>query len=458
MTDGKPLISRPSNFLLSLHSMKKTLFMLASSMLVLGCVSTDPKMGGGTGNTVTGAAGGANADGNNVALEKCDSTLGTLSVFEDTSLPWWHDYRRRYPDLGSTIPVIRLMIQQSNCFVVVERGRAMAAMNRERQLMQSGQLRAGSNVGGGQMVAADYTISPEIQFSAKTSTARAIGGALFGSLGSLVGGGLSKNEASTSLLLVDNRSGVQLSASIGSASNYDFSMFAGLFGGGVGGIGGGWSKTPEGKILITAFADSFNQMVKSLRNYKAQKVKGGMGKGGSLKVDDDHAPQATKGASVVPAPSQSKTYVATSTTIVKSDSSHSVRRNKNYNFDIQEYDEDAFNKYYDWLKNASPVFISLASINAHKQVAGAWGNMSWPQLLTVFIGQLDVHKVELEAWPLEARREAWRVMGKRIQAHTDTFVRNRKIALNNENLDPDLRNMLESIQLVTKQSLLPEET
>ena len=47
------------------------------------------------------------------------------------------------------------MIQQSNCFIVVERGRAFANMQGERALMAQGQTRAGSNMGGGQIVAAD---------------------------------------------------------------------------------------------------------------------------------------------------------------------------------------------------------------------------------------------------------------------------------------------------------------
>ena len=57
-------------------------------------------------------------------------------------------------------------------------------MNRERQLMQSGQLRNTSNIGAGQMVAADYTVSPEIMFAEKTASGKAIGGALLGGLGS----------------------------------------------------------------------------------------------------------------------------------------------------------------------------------------------------------------------------------------------------------------------------------
>jgi curli biogenesis system outer membrane secretion channel CsgG len=47
-----------------------------------------------------------------------------------------------------------MMIQQSNCFVVVERGAAMQNMQAERSLRDSGEMRQGSNMGAGQMVAA----------------------------------------------------------------------------------------------------------------------------------------------------------------------------------------------------------------------------------------------------------------------------------------------------------------
>jgi hypothetical protein len=44
------------------------------------------------------------------------------------------------------------------------------------------------------------------------------------------------------------------------------------------------SRTPEGKATVAAFMDAYNNMVVSLRNYKAQEVKGGLGRGGQLKV------------------------------------------------------------------------------------------------------------------------------------------------------------------------------
>lgn len=272
--------------------MKKTWHVLAVgwALMMLGaCSGTMPQMGGSSGQTVTGAVGGETSQDRNAQLEYCSEPLGTLAVYEDQSQSWWHYYFSRYPQLGSTVPVLRMMIQQSNCFVVVERGASMDVMNQERRLQASGEMRDGSNFGKGQMVAADYTMSPSIQFAEKGTggTGGAIGGLLPGVSGlalGLVGGALKSNEAATTLLLVDNRSGVQVSASVGSAKNFDFGALGAFIGGGVGGGAGGFTNTPEGKVITAAFADSYNQMIRALRNYKAQTVQGGLGTGGKLGV------------------------------------------------------------------------------------------------------------------------------------------------------------------------------
>jgi hypothetical protein len=259
--------------------LQAALGMLAAA--TAGCVSTMPTMGESKG-TVTGSASGGTAEGGNKQLERCTETLGTMALQEDTNAPWYYELRQH--QLGSTIPVLRLMIQQSNCFVIVERGRTMQNMRMERDLEKSGEMRGGSNFGAGQMVAADYTMSPAIQFSGKTGRSGGfLGGGVLGAVGALAGS-VGTNEASTTLLLIDNRSGVQISASEGSAKNFDFSAFGAGFTGGLVGGGGGYSNTPQGKVIVTAFADSYNQMVQSLRNYRAQTVKGGLGTGGRLGV------------------------------------------------------------------------------------------------------------------------------------------------------------------------------
>lgn len=257
----------------------------AAACLVTPAIARKVEIGDVDAKTeVTGSAAGSSTSGGNTELEKCPTPFGTMSVYEDSSAPWYA--RMQSMNLVSTIPVLRLLIQQSNCFVVVERGAAMGGMTKERELMESGELRSGSNFGKGQMVAADYTMNPTITFSEKDTGGfgAALGGLLGGDIGAAIGGGISFSDASTVLTLLDNRSGVQIAAAEGSARGTNFAL-GGLLGGS-GGIGGagGFSKTPEGKVLIGAFADSYNNMVRSLRNYKAQQVDGGLGKGGQLQI------------------------------------------------------------------------------------------------------------------------------------------------------------------------------
>lgn len=273
---------------------------VAGVLLLTACQTTDMQMGSQGAKTVaTGAAAGDASANASSSLEKCPSPLGTVSLIENQSAGWYTILRNEYK-LPPTANLLRLLIQQSNCFVVVERGAAgMNAMTRERALMQSGEMRQGSNFGGGQMVASDYGLSPEIIFNNNNaggmgaSLGGLVGGRYSGVLASL-GGNLQTKEASTLLTLIDNRSGVQVAASEGSASKTDFGGFGQIFGGSAGGSLGGYSNTAQGKVITAAFMDAFNQMVVALRSYKAQTVQGqGLGGGGRLGVDGAAAPSQT---------------------------------------------------------------------------------------------------------------------------------------------------------------------
>jgi hypothetical protein len=259
-----------------------TLSIIVLSILA-GCAGTAPTLGASGAKTVaTGAAGGATAVGANGQLEHCDRTLGTLAIVEESNQPWIMQLMAQYRT-QSTVPLLRLIIQQSNCFVVVERGQAMRQMQGERELMQSGELRRTSNIGKGQMAAADYTMTPSVTFSQQgTSGVNGLFGGKVGIVASLIGGSVKSNDASTMLLLTDNRSGVQLAAAEGSARNWDLGLLAGFFNQGLAGARG-YSSTPEGKVLTASFMDSYNQLVKAVRNYQAQDVQGGLGNGGVLR-------------------------------------------------------------------------------------------------------------------------------------------------------------------------------
>jgi curli biogenesis system outer membrane secretion channel CsgG len=237
---------------------------------------------------ITGSAGGSTAKNANSRVERCDQSLGTLAVVEDQSQSWFLQLTDEF-HLPSTVPLIRLLVQQSNCFVVVERGAGFSQMQNERALGQAGELRKGSKMGPGQIVAADYSLNPMISFSQQD--AGGLGSALnllpgvAGFAGSLASN-LTFREASTTLTLVDNRSGVQLAAAEGAGSKTDFGLLSSLAGSRASGSLGGYTNTAQGKLIAAAFADAYNRMVAAVRNYQAQQVAGGLGTGGRLGVQE----------------------------------------------------------------------------------------------------------------------------------------------------------------------------
>jgi curli biogenesis system outer membrane secretion channel CsgG len=237
--------------------------LLAASALAQGV--TQPKQGQG-GSVVHGAAGTDGSTGDK-GLEHCDKPMGAVAVVEPQSEVITALYRYR---LSSPVGLIRMMIQQSNCFIVVERGAGMQNIMQERALASAGESRQGSNMGGGQMMAADFVLTPSVAFS--ENNAGGVGGAVGGILGrkspalGAVAGGLKFKEAQTSMLLADARSGVQVSAAEGSTRKADLRLGGALFGGGVGAAGGGYGNTNEGKIITAAFLDNYNHVVGVVRN------------------------------------------------------------------------------------------------------------------------------------------------------------------------------------------------
>ncbi|MEO8748270.1 MAG: hypothetical protein ABI379_11540 [Rhodanobacter sp.] len=136
---------------------------IGAVVLLSGCATME--VGGGK-NPVSGSAGGANSANAAPTLEHCDHSLGTLAVEENTSENWYIILTTQYR-LPATTPLIRLMVQQSNCFVVVDRGRAMANMMQERALGASGELRNQSNLAVGRW-------SPRILWSRQVSSSQRI--------------------------------------------------------------------------------------------------------------------------------------------------------------------------------------------------------------------------------------------------------------------------------------------
>jgi curli biogenesis system outer membrane secretion channel CsgG len=201
-------------------------------------------------------------------VEKCNNNFGTVSVIE---APQGYGYLSSY-GLGSPSALLRLMIQQSGCFDVVERGRALNSLQQERNLAGSGEFQDGSNVGKGQMQAADFVMTPDIQVTGNTGGIGAVVGGLgrlFGGVGAAIGavaGGLKFKEAQTSILISDVRSGIQVAAAEGTAKKTDFNIGGWGYGAGTWGGGGGYTNTPEGKMISASLLDNYNNVVIQIRD------------------------------------------------------------------------------------------------------------------------------------------------------------------------------------------------
>jgi len=264
---------------------------LAASLALAGCVTP----GGGmvsTGNNATAATGGAaggTSVGANPNLERCSAPLGTLAVDDGRGKEWYASFGQA-TKVTSIEPLLRLAVQQSNCFVITSIGNNRTESKLSEitdKQRNSGEFRAGSRQEKGQRVAADYFLEPAIIINNEST------GKIAGGLAGLIGGGfgalagsLESKASVVTLTMFDIRSGVQIAISEGNSTATNFGAALGAFGGGAAGGLSGFSRTPEGKATVAAFMDAYNSMVISLKNYKAQTVKGGLGKGGTLKVGD----------------------------------------------------------------------------------------------------------------------------------------------------------------------------
>lgn len=218
---------------------------------------------------VTGSGGSAGAQGASHQLQHCARPLGTAALVEASP-----EALTGLQSLGlaSPLPLMRLIMAQSNCFTVVDRGAAMRNIEQEEYLRQSGMLRSGSATARGKMVTTQYLITPNVIFSnpnaGGAAIGSAVGGLLGGGAGALAGAALGSmriKEAQTTLFLTDAQSGVQVGVSEGSAKVRDFGGMGGLggWGGGVAGIAGvsGYGNTAEGKLIAAALMDAHNKLV-----------------------------------------------------------------------------------------------------------------------------------------------------------------------------------------------------
>ena len=211
-------------------------------------------------------------------IPTCDKRIGTLAVTEPEN-NWWTQYQ-----LDSPEALIKVFVSQSNCFTLLDRGKGLAAAEKERALSASGETRGGSNIGKGQMKAADYVLVPDLVTkngnSGGTNIGGALGGFLHGMAGAVVGGvSIKSKTADVVLTLTDVRSTEQVALEQGHSKKTDVGWGGGggsFFGAFAAAGASSYANTEIGQVITMAYLDAFTKMVTQIRgmdlNAKADNV------------------------------------------------------------------------------------------------------------------------------------------------------------------------------------------
>ena len=197
----------------------------------------------------------------------CSKKIGTIAVVEpDTN--WWQQ-----AGLGSPEALIKVFVRKSNCFTLVDRGKGMQAIQGERALAAGGDLRGGSNVGQGQIKAADYVIVPDLISSNNNAGGHHFGALAGGLMGHAVGMAVAgintkKKTADVVLTVTDVRSSEEVATVEGHAKKTDIG-----WGGhgsratwsGFGGAGAsGYADTEIGQVVTLAYLQAYTDLVAQL--------------------------------------------------------------------------------------------------------------------------------------------------------------------------------------------------
>lgn len=200
-------------------------------------------------------------------IPACSHRIGSVAIYEPQNR-WWEPLGLESPEA-----LIKVLVMRSGCFTLVDRSKGFDVAQRERELASGGQLRGGSNIGKGQVKAADYVLVPDIV----SKNGDASGSAISGILGGLIGGGvgaivskisISSSTADVVLTLTDVRSSEQVAMTEGHGSKTDLGF--GVGGGGIWGGGGGamgvssYQNTKIGQVVTLAYIDAYTKLVGQL--------------------------------------------------------------------------------------------------------------------------------------------------------------------------------------------------
>ena len=206
-------------------------------------------------------------------IPNCTHKIGTLAVREPQNR-WWDGLGLESPEA-----LLKVFVMKSGCFTLVDRGKGFELAQQERALASGGALQQGSNVGMGQVRAADYILVPDIVTKNGNASGTNIGGILGGFIGGGVGAlvsniNISSKTADVVLTITNVRTSEQQAMAEGHGSKTDLGLGFGGGWGGWGGFGGAgisnYQNTAIGQVVVLAYIDAYTQLVSDMGGLSAQ--------------------------------------------------------------------------------------------------------------------------------------------------------------------------------------------
>ncbi|MDF2178518.1 hypothetical protein P2G88_09655 [Aliiglaciecola sp. CAU 1673] len=179
-------------------------------------------------------------------LSRCETPLGSVRLFEDESLPWFTTFHLKYPNLGSTLPLLRLMVEKSGCLDIVSK--------------------SGTNSPAGLV---NFSLSPQVHILTKRKDEPSMGEAFLDSVSSLFSNAGKKGSISVTLLLshpTGDSADIEFN---GRSSTYDLTQLSGLSEGKKAASSAAFFNTLEGRQIYAAMLDAYAKLISHLQQADA---------------------------------------------------------------------------------------------------------------------------------------------------------------------------------------------
>jgi len=205
-------------------------------------------------------------------IPSCSRKLGALAIHEPQER-WWVPLGLESPEA-----LLKVFVMKSGCFTLVDRGAGFAMAQQERALSAGGTLQGGSNIGAGQVRAADYVLVPDVVSRNGNASGTNVGGILggflpggFGAIASHIN--ISSKTADVVLTVTNVRTSEQQAMEEGHGSKTDVGFGFGGGWGGWGGFGGmgisNYQNTAIGQVMVLAYIDAYTKLVSDLGGLSA---------------------------------------------------------------------------------------------------------------------------------------------------------------------------------------------